>query len=205
VSARKGDAPVPAPPVALRLAGWLPASRANGPGVRAVLWLQGCTLGCEGCFNPEMRSPHGGELLSVDAVFGHILALGDAIEGISLSGGEPLQQLDALLALLRRVRQETSLSVLVFTGYTWDEVQAMPDATALLQCVDVLIAGRYVASQRVGLGMIGSANQTVHLLTERYTLDDVRSVPQAEVIITEKGELVVSGIDPLEMERGNST
>ena len=181
----------------LRVHGFLPFSRANGPGVRAAVWVQGCSLRCPGCSNPDTHPFVGGELMSVDDLFGRIVAPGDAIEGVTISGGEPLQQRRPLLALLRRVRQETSLSVLVFTGYTWEEVQQMPGAGALLACVDVLVAGRYDASQHLARDLRGSANQTVHLLTDCYTIVDVQSVPPAEVIVTAEGEVVVSGIDPI--------
>jgi len=138
-----------------------------------------------------------GERVPVTALFQRLIALSASIEGLTISGGEPLQQRRALLALLRRVRQETPLSVVLFTGYTWDEVQRMPDAEELLSYVDVLIAGRYDASQRLARDLRGSANKTVHVLTDRYTLVDVQAVPLAEVIITEAGEIVVSGIDPV--------
>jgi len=181
----------------LRLHHFLPRSRANGPGVRAVLWVQGCSLACPGCFNPDTHALTGGERVPVTALFRRLIALSASIEGLTISGGEPLQQRRALLALLRRVRQETPLSVVLFTGYTWDEVQRMPDAEELLSYVDVLIAGRYDASQRLARDLRGSANKTVHVLTGRYTMADVQTVPLAEVIITEAGEIVVSGIDPV--------
>src|SRR5262249_43259808 len=128
---------------ALRLHEFLPASRANGPGVRAVLWVQGCSLGCPGCFNPSTHPFAGGEGGEVEGLLARLVALGDTIEGITVSGGEPLQQRPALLALLQGVRRETRLSVLVFTGFSWEEVRRFPEAEALLACVDVLIAGRY--------------------------------------------------------------
>src|SRR5262245_29198295 len=110
----------------LRLHAFLPASRANGPGVRAVLWVQGCSLGCPGCFNPLTHPTTGGELVPTDELVRRLTALGDTIEGITVSGGEPLQQRPALLALLRRLRQQTRLSVVLFTGFTWEEVQRFP-------------------------------------------------------------------------------
>jgi anaerobic ribonucleoside-triphosphate reductase activating protein len=129
-------------------------------------------------------------------LFQRLVALGNRIEGLTVSGGEPLQQRCALLALLQRVRRETGLSVLVFTGFTWDEVQRLPEAEALLACMDVLIAGRYDHNQRLARNLHGSANKTVHLLTDRYTIASLQAVPPAEVIITE-GEVVMSGIDPV--------
>ncbi len=183
----------------LRVHDFLPHSRANGPGVRAVVWVQGCTLGCPGCFNPETHSQEGGYLVRVDDLADRIVALARAggVEGVSVSGGEPLQQRGALLALLHRVRRETALSVVLFTGYTRAEIEGMAEADELLDSVDVLVAGRYDVTRRIAapLDLRGSANQSVELLTGRYTLEDLRRVPPAEVIITPQGEAVVSGVD----------
>lgn len=182
----------------LRIHHLLPLSRANGPGARAVIWVQGCSLKCPGCFNPETHPFESGELVRVPELLNRLLDLEETIEGITVSGGEPLEQRLALLALLERVRRETSLSVLLFTGYTWEEVQRMPDGPALLGCIDVLIAGRYDGSQHLACDLRGSANQTVHLLTRRYTLDDLQSVPSGEIVITPEGGVVLTGIDPIE-------
>ena len=181
----------------LRVYAFLPASYANGPGRRAVLWLQGCSLGCPGCFNPETHPLDRGERVPVAEIVARIAALGDSIQGVTLSGGEPLQQLPALLALLRRLRAETSLSTILSTGYRWEEVQAMPGAGALLACVDVLLAGRYDRAQRLARDLRGSANKTVHWLTGRYGPADLAAAPPAELILTAGGGLVASGIDPL--------
>lgn len=186
-----------AKPRALRLHAFEPFSYANGPGCRAVVWVQGCTLGCPGCFNPETHSFHGGEWMAVDTLFERIAALQPHIEGITISGGEPFQQRPALLALLQRVRQETNLSVLVFTGYRWEELQRFRETPALLSCIDVLIAGRYEASLRLARDLRGSANKTVHLLTPRYTLSDLALTPVGEVIIEPDGTITLSGIDPI--------
>lgn len=181
----------------LRLHHLLPVSQVNGPGRRAVVWVQGCTLGCPGCFNPETHRPLRNQTITVDVLFDQIHALRDEIEGLTISGGEPLQQRRPLERLLRRVRAEADLSVLLFSGYTWDEIQSMPHISTLLDSVDVLLAGRYDARQRVASGLLGSGNKTVHLLTSRYTLADLDAIPQAEVIVGSDGELLFSGIDPL--------
>jgi anaerobic ribonucleoside-triphosphate reductase activating protein len=136
-------------------------------------------------------------MLPVGELFTRLAALQGTIEGLTVSGGEPLQQLVPLLDLLRRVRQETSLTTLLFSGFTWAEIQRMPAAASLLGCVDVLIAGRYEAGQRLARDLRGSANKTTHFLTGRYTPADLQAVPPAEVIITPTGEVILSGIDPL--------
>ena len=180
----------------IRIHRFLPLSYANGPSARAVIWVQGCSLGCPGCFNPETH-PSGGELTSVEDLFLRVIQLGDTIQGVSVSGGEPFQQYYPILKLLQRVRQETQLSVLMFTGYTWEETQQMPNSGALLKNVDVLIAGRYDAAQRLMHDLRGSINQTIHFLTSRYSTADLQTIPSTEVIIAPDGEVMVSGVDPI--------
>jgi anaerobic ribonucleoside-triphosphate reductase activating protein len=236
----------------LRIHDFLPASRANGPGWRAVIWVQGCSLNCPGCFNPETHAPTGGESVPVDALVRRIVALAEpsiegvsggergsldarhrrnvaraefaiegisisggergsldarhrrnvaraefAIEGISISGGEPLEQARPLLALLRRIKAKCALSVVLFTGYSWAEIQGWPIARDVLTCVDVLIAGRYDASQPIREPLRSSANQTLHRLTDRYTEADLQAIPPAEIILTVEGEVLLSGADPV--------
>ncbi len=173
-----------------------PASLSNGPGWRAVIWLQGCTLACPGCFNPQTHAPMGGQLLAVDNLVKQIMALQPSIEGITISGGEPLQQLTGLLAFLAQIRATSSLSCVLFSGYSWSEIQKMPQANRLLSVIDVLIAGRYLENQRLAQGLIGSQNKTVHFLTSRYTPADLQAVPEAEVILTKNGEIIYTGINP---------
>jgi anaerobic ribonucleoside-triphosphate reductase activating protein len=184
----------------LRLNHFLPQSRANGPGLRAVVWVQGCTLGCPGCFNPQTHPAQGGERVSVEDLFEQIMNLGDSIEGVTLSGGEPFQQIGPVLALLKRLRTETSLSALVFSGYTWDEIQQFPAIDEIRACVDVLIAGRYDSAQAVLNGLVSSANQQAVFLTRRYTQKDLDSVPTAEVILMPDGELIASGVGGIRLE-----
>ena len=174
------------------------ASRANGPGERAVIWVQGCAFACPGCFNPETHAMRGGQLVPVDELVERILALGDRIEGITISGGEPLYQHRALARLVEGLRARSALSVLVFTGYDWDELQQLKGIQRFLSGVDVLIAGRYVADQRLASGLIGSRNKTLHFLSNRYTSRDLEQIPPAEVIISPDGEIRFSGIDPLQ-------
>jgi anaerobic ribonucleoside-triphosphate reductase activating protein len=181
----------------LRIHHFLPISQVNGPGKRAVVWVQGCTLGCPGCFNPLTHLNTGGENILIDDLFHQVKLLENQVEGITISGGEPLQQLRPLLKLLAQIRRETDLSILIFTGYSWVEINQMPLARELLANIDVLLAGRYDANQRVAAGLLGSSNKTIHFLSTRYNLTDLQSLPEAEVIIGEDGEIIYSGIDPL--------
>ena len=180
----------------LRLHYFIPFSRSNGPGSRAVIWVQGCSLGCSGCFNPETQSFKKGRLVSTDQLFERIIKLGHTIEGITISGGEPLQQMQPLLTLLRRIRKETNLSVLLFTGYSWEEIEEMKKSPELLHYVDIFIAGRYDQTKKVGRNLLGSTNQTLHFLSGRYTKKDLKKTPPSEVSITREGKVILTGIDP---------
>jgi anaerobic ribonucleoside-triphosphate reductase activating protein len=171
------------------------ASRANGPGLRAVVWVQGCTLGCPGCFNPAAHDPRGGYPIDTSVLAAQVLALGQEIEGITVSGGEPFQQPEALLDFLERLTG-SPLSRLVFSGYSLAEIQSMPLGAAILRHLDVLIAGRYEASQHLGRGLLGSTNQQIHLLTKRYTQAELNQVPVRELILHGDGSMTSSGIAP---------
>ncbi|MGM0488940.1 MAG: 4Fe-4S single cluster domain-containing protein [Planctomycetota bacterium] len=179
----------------IRLHAFEPASRANGPGLRAVLWFQGCTLGCAGCFNPGTHDPHGGYGSDTAQIAAAILDLDDKIEGLSISGGEPFQQPEALLDLLHRL-DGAGLGRLVFTGYTLDEIQDHLFGPRILQQVDVLIAGRYDRSQPTSRGLLGSANQQIHLLTNRYSLSQLTGGARRELILRPDGTVTATGLAP---------
>ena len=172
-----------------------PRSRANGPGARFVVWLQGCTLGCAGCFNPATHGD-GGTPMTVGEIMAQVPI--DAA-GLSLSGGEPLQQAPAIVPLLDAARAR-GLSTLAFSGYTREEIAGLPSGPDVLARLDVLIDGRYVAAERLATGLRGSANQRILLLTARYTLADVEATPVGEIRIGPTGEVVLTGVDPLKLK-----
>jgi anaerobic ribonucleoside-triphosphate reductase activating protein len=183
----------------VRIHAFEPRSRANGPGARFVVWFQGCTLGCPGCFNPTTHDPDGGRGAAIEDIVAEIAKARPGIEGISLSGGEPLQQPEAARALLDAAR-ELGLSTLAFSGYAIDEIRALAGGPDVLERLDVLIDGRYVAGERLATGLRGSANQRIQLLTDRYTRADVEATPVAEIRIDPTGELVLTGVDPLKLK-----
>ena len=174
-----------------------PLSLVNGPGKRSVVWVQGCTLNCPGCFNPQTHPAIAIKDWPVDRLVKLILERKNEIEGITISGGEPLQQIKPLIDLVNKVKDQSDLSILVFSGFTVGEIQRIAEAHLLLRQLDVLIAGRYLASKRFASGLIGSSNKTIHFLTERYKMTDLIRVPAAEVVLNPNGEIVLSGIDPL--------
>ncbi len=149
----------------LRLFRREPACRVLGPGCRAVLWVQGCSRACPGCLVPESWSPQGPESC-LEEVAGWVQDC-PGIEGITLTGGEPMEQARALACLVDRIRSRRDLGVVCFTGYRLEELRH-EDHLALLARVDLLIEGPYRVEQHSDLLWRGSSNQRLLPLTPRY-------------------------------------
>ena len=189
----------------LRLHDRLAASRANGPGARAVLWCQGCTLACPGCFNPETHSHAEGELHEVGELLDWLAGLEESIEGVTLSGGEPLQQPQAVAKLVRGL-EKTTLSTVLFTGYEWQEALSIDQGPEILAKVDAVVSGRYDQNaHRVNRALVGSGNQRLHLVSSRYRLSDFDAVPPTELVIDSEGRTTITGIDPLSTSFGGES
>lgn len=141
-------------------------SRTLGPGLRYVLWTQGCPFHCEGCATPEGRPMTHDKQVYVTALVEDILAR-PSIEGVTISGGEPFLQAEALANLLDMVlAKRPELTVMSFTGYLKDDLN-WPEAQRLLGHLDLLIDGPYVKELNDNLGLRGSSNQQLHFLTPR--------------------------------------
>ena len=180
-------------PVAQIVAG----TEAEGPGRRLALWFQGCPLRCPGCCNPEMLPFAGGQVLPIAEVLSRVVkAAEQGIEGITLLGGEPLAHARPAAALAEAV-QHLGLTVMVFSGYTLAEARAMADPAVaeLLRHTDILVDGRYLRDQPETVRRwIGSANQQVHLLSERYRADDPRwLLPNTLEVRLQGGEVTING------------
>lgn len=175
----------------LNLARVIHRSAANGPGERFVIWVQGCPLACEGCWNPDTWAFERRKLREVQELSAEILKT-TGIEGVTFTGGEPFMQARALAEVARVVRG-AGLSVFIFTGYELAEL-TRPEHRALLAVADVVVTGRYVAEQRaLDLPWRGSTNQAVHFLTPRYGATDMLRAPKAELQIGADGALTVTG------------
>ena len=183
----------------IRIASLLPESQVNGPGRRSVVHLQGCSLACPGCFNRHTHEEGEGRLVPVAEVVNFLVT--HAVDGVTISGGEPFQQEESLLRLVRMLRQHGVESILIFTGYRYDEVVALPLGAAILEDVDVLIAGRYEATQATRGSLMASMNQRAHLLTEFYSLDDLDLGGNLEITIAPDGTIHLTGFPPPDVRR----
>lgn len=137
-----------------------------GPFDRFVIWVHGCCFDCDGCLAENTKNGSYHEL-SVERLARIVLESG--CEGITISGGEPFLQAPALLCLIQAIRQERDVGVIVYSGFTLEELRANEAKAPLLSVIDVLIDGRYVKELDVGRPYIGSSNQRIHYLSPRYS------------------------------------
>jgi anaerobic ribonucleoside-triphosphate reductase activating protein len=184
----------------IRVLRFLPATEVEGPGRRAALWVQGCSIRCPGCFNPHSWPAAGGELVPWPELVGRVQAAAAAhgIEGLTLLGGEPFDQA-APLALLAEAVRAHGLSVMSFTGHVLEDLEAAgrDDWTRLLAATDLLVDGPYLADRpERRRPWVGSDNQRFWFLTDRYAhlAGELESLPnRLEVRIARSGEVSVNG------------
>lgn len=177
-------------------------TRANGPGERAVVWVQGCPRRCASCWNPSSLPFTTKNLVTVDEMEARILAIPN-ICGTTFSGGEPFSQAKPLAELARRLKV-AGHTIVCYTGHTLEALQAAgrPDWNALLAEVDLLVDGEYVQSQPSKLPLRGSTNQRLHYLSGRIRPEEVETNGQvAEFVILPTGQLQTTGFpDQSELE-----
>jgi len=140
-----------------------------GPGNRVGIWMVGCKHGCKGCSNPELWEFQEKYKTSIDAVMYLINQIGrnNAIDGFTITGGEPLEQSEELSQLLPQLRK-ISTDILMYTGYDFGYVEK--SNREILDMVSVIIDGKYIEEQNTGVILRGSENQNIHILDERLKI-----------------------------------
>ncbi|MCR4666717.1 MAG: radical SAM protein [Desulfovibrio sp.] len=158
------------------LAGMEEESIVDGPGLRFVIFTQGCRHNCKGCQNPQTHSLEGGTLHSLSDLM-DLYATNPLLDGMTFSGGEPFLHAEKL-ALLARAVHSAGGTIVTYTGYTYEELRegvlngSSPAWGALLDETDLLIDGPYIEEQRdLDLLFRGSANQRILDRNARLTLD----------------------------------
>lgn len=183
------------------------STAAEGPGRRTAVWVQGCSVRCPACFNPHMWSTRGGVATQPEDLLVQIIAA--ETEGVTFLGGEPFDQSGSLAVLAAGV-QAAGLSVMTFTGYTWEQLQeavaaGRGDVAALLNATDLLVDGPYLADHPDRhRPWVGSTNQSFRFLTDRYARlrAELGALPdRVEVHVGADGQVAVNGwasVDALE-------
>ena len=146
-----------------------PATHTLGPGQRFVIWVQGCCFNCRGCISPDWIPQKQATLVDPVQLADYILSV-PGTEGLTVSGGEPMLQATALSELFTHLRQHRDISIMCFSGFTLEQLQAKSDPAInqVLTLIDVLIDGQYIPELNDNKGWRGSSNQVVHFLTNRH-------------------------------------
>lgn len=174
-----------------------------GPGTRAGIWTQGCTIGCAGCVSQDTWAADPATSVDIDALLGWLSSLPEPLDGITVSGGEPFQQPRALAALLQgvdawRASQDRPVDILVYSGYSLSRLRR--EHPYILGECDAVVTGPYIERlNRPGLRWRGSANQRVTALTElgreRYPEpDEPAAGPPSMQVSVEGGRIWFIGI-----------
>ncbi len=181
----------------------VPATEAEGPGLRFAVWFQGCPLRCPGCCNPEFLPFRGGAAVPVADLLAQLHAqvgLTPGLEGVSLLGGEPFAHAAAGAVLAAEARR-LGRSVMIYSGYTLEQLRDRRDADTdrLLALTDLLVDGPYVREQpESARRWVGSTNQRLHFLTGRYDPADPCWAKRNTLEIRVSGnEVIVNGFPAL--------
>ena len=174
----------------LRLGFQIERSEIYGPGIRSVYWLQGCTLACEGCWNTQFWPSKGGDLVDVDRLLSELTDRQD-IEGITLLGGEPLQQAPQVEKLMIGCKK-LGLTVFLYTGYDTHELD--PTMKRCVDLADIVVMGRFVQVLRnTNLRWRGSDNQKLLVRNSRYKSMNFSDQNEVEIHLDTSGGLSVVG------------
>ena len=148
----------------IRVSGISRESIVDGPGIRTVVYAQGCPHHCPHCHNPSTWDFEGGYELDMDDIVGLVMETG-LLRGVTLSGGEPFMQAESLAELANRIKA-LGMDVVTYTGYTFEELMEMgqkdPSVARLLNHTDILVDGPYRHEERdLSLAFRGSKNQRI--------------------------------------------
>ena len=159
----------------IRISGAIEESIVDGPGVRYVIFTQGCPHHCPGCQNPETHDFDGGMVVDTEAFLKEIKA-NPLISGVTFSGGEPFCQPEPLIELGKEIKA-LGKSLWSFSGYTFEEILALGEKQReLLECLDVLVDGKFLIEEKsLSLRFRGSKNQRL--------VDVKKSLEAGEVIL----------------------
>lgn len=149
-------------PKPLRIAGTVSGSIVDGPGIRYVIFTQGCPHHCPGCHNPQTHDPAGGSVADIASILSQIQA--DPLSfGVTFSGGEPFLQAEALVPLAEAVKAGGK-NLMIYTGYRYEQLLHMESSAVgrLLELADLLVDGPFLLAERdLTLPYRGSRNQRV--------------------------------------------
>jgi len=173
----------------LRINYLLPKSRANGPGSRFTIWVQGCSIHCPGCSNTDTWDPLKGYSISVNELV-DIIKAESTMDGITITGGEPLDQFDAIYNLCFKIFG--TYSIFLTTGYTLKQIHQKKQ-TKIMNVLDIACLGPFEKDKVCKNKWKGSENQEIVYLTDLGVTQSLLPVVSKEIRISKMGEAFVTG------------
>lgn len=172
-------------------------TKAEGPGNRACIWVQGCGHGCKGCFAKHLWDYDAGEEISADEIIKRIETVIDKIDGVTFLGGEPFEQAKELSRIARYVK-EAGKNTITFTGYLHEELIGMQSSGVdeLLKYTDLLADGPFVEELRnYDRPLLGSSNQRFIYLSGAIKPEDMDKYHNSlEIRISPEGRIQINGM-----------
>lgn len=177
----------------LRIAGIEPESFVDGPGIRLTVFTQGCHHNCPGCQNPQTHDFEGGHFIEIDEILS-MIEDNPLLDGVTFSGGDPMDQAAALVPLAREIK-ERGYNLVIFTGYTYENLMKLvpekPELLELLSFADMLVDGPFIMARKsLELKFRGSSNQRLidvqqsltegHVVLHQIQLDEMAEHPDWE-------------------------
>ena len=138
----------------------------DGVGLRTAIYTAGCSHNCPHCHNPQSHDFNGGKEYEVDDLVDIVLA--DEFSDLTLTGGDPMFQVDAVLELCKKVKERSKKSIWLYSGFTLDQIVQTRYLARILPYVDVIVDGRYIHELRnTNLPFRGSENQRI-IIVDKY-------------------------------------
>jgi len=179
--------------VNIRIAGVVKESIVDGPGIRYVLFTQGCPHRCKGCHNPQTHDFNGGKIVSTEDIVEDILSKVKYIDGITISGGEPLVQPEACIEIIKAVKK-AGLHVIVYTGFTWEYMwsKGSGEQQLVVRMADAVVDGPFIEQLKsYNIKFRGSTNQRFIDVKASIALGKVVEVNLGDAVELERRAAVV--------------
>ena len=171
-----------------------------GPGKRLAIWVQGCSQACPGCISPDLWSHEQGKELDVLTLASSILENAGQFDGITITGGEPFDQYEALVSFASFIKLKSDLKILVFSGYTLEELKDRFADMLFAKCLDYLIDGPFIQELQEDRNLRGSTNQKMYRFevsageVSIHPVDFRETADKWSLMLDEKNDVFMTGI-----------
>lgn len=167
-----------------------------GPGTRIGIWVQGCSLKCKGCISPSLWPTQNGKNIDIEYLVRQLSKVQGRFNGVTISGGEPFDQYESLIAFSAFIKKKTDFDIYSFSGYTIEElVSKFPDRL-FMNYLDYLLDGRYLLEKHENSNVRGSTNQNLYKFEKGHPVlqQSFFASRYWSINVTENNQVFMSGI-----------